>query len=56
MSNYPVPPPIYAPAPKNYNAGDSREPLLAGPSSAGGIYDQPNPGELPDDFKVKESL
>ena len=57
MSNYPVPPPSYPAVPKKYNAADdSREPLLAGPSSGGGIYDQPNPGELPDDFKVKDSL
>jgi hypothetical protein len=55
MSNYPVPPPSYAPGSKNYQAAeDSREPLLSGPSSGGGIYDQPNPGELPDDFKVQD--
>jgi len=55
MSNYPVPPPSYAPAPKNYHAADSREPLLPGPSSGGGIYDQPDVGDLPDDFKVKST-
>lgn len=57
MSNYPVPPPTYGPPgstqKSNYRSfDDSREPLLAGSSSGRGIYDQPNPGDLPDDFKV----
>ncbi|ETW80690.1 hypothetical protein HETIRDRAFT_410024 [Heterobasidion irregulare TC 32-1] len=60
MSQYPVPPPSYGatvPSPKSPTAGDSlREPLLGSPrfeagSSSGGIYNQPSPGELPDDFK-----
>ncbi|KAA1471837.1 UPF0005-domain-containing protein [Dentipellis sp. KUC8613] len=59
MSQYPVPPPSYGatPATKNNAHDESSEPLLgsprfgdAGPSS-GGIYDQPRPGDLPDDFK-----
>ena len=62
MSQYPVPPPSYGatvPSPKSPTAGDSlREPLLGSPrfeagSSSGGIYNQPSPGELPDDFKVR---
>ncbi|KAF8973036.1 UPF0005-domain-containing protein [Flammula alnicola] len=59
MSDYPVPPPAYGPdgsqqKPKYYQSvnDDSREPLLAsshrGPG--GGIYDQPAPGNVPDDF------
>ncbi|KDR75125.1 hypothetical protein GALMADRAFT_98318 [Galerina marginata CBS 339.88] len=65
MSNYPVPPPAYGPGgsnPKsNYNSVDdeSREPLLAGSSRSGGgggIYDQPNQGDLPDDFKYGVSV
>jgi FtsH-binding integral membrane protein len=57
MSNYPVPPPAYGPASPqkpNYHSFDneSREPLLASSSrGGGGIYDQPNQGDLPDDFK-----
>lgn len=58
MSNYPVPPPTYGPAgptqnPNYHSFNDSREPLLAGSSSGRGIYDQPIPGDLPDDFKVR---
>jgi FtsH-binding integral membrane protein len=61
MSNYPVPPPTYGPAgstqKSNYHSfDDSREPLLAGSSSGQGIYDQPNPGDLPDDFKYGVSV
>ncbi|KAG5342663.1 hypothetical protein C0989_010631 [Termitomyces sp. Mn162] len=56
---YPVPPPSYgasAPAkPNNHYFSDreAQEPLLAGASSsgAGGYYDQPGQGDLPDDFK-----
>ncbi|KAI0314285.1 UPF0005-domain-containing protein [Amylostereum chailletii] len=61
MSNYPVPPPSYGsttPSPKDTHFNESAEPLLAsqrvyeaGPSSGNGIYDQPAPGDLPDDFK-----
>jgi FtsH-binding integral membrane protein len=51
--SYPVPPPSYSSA-KPHPDGSS-EPLLGGPratgSGAGGIYDQPAPGDLPDDFK-----
>lgn len=61
MSNqYPAPPPAYGPAGStqkpNYNSfEETREPLLAGSSrgGGGGFYDQPNPGDLPDDFKVR---
>jgi hypothetical protein len=59
MSNYPVPPPAYGPAPTQKNSNyhsvdDTREPLLASSSrgGGGGIYDQPDQGDLPDDFKV----
>ncbi|KAI0063489.1 UPF0005-domain-containing protein [Artomyces pyxidatus] len=64
MSQYPVPPPSYGattPSPKTPVASDeSGHPLLsprytdAGPSS--GIYNQPAPGELPDDFKYGVSV
>ncbi|KAF6763152.1 glutamate binding protein [Ephemerocybe angulata] len=58
MSNYPVPPPAYA-NPKrdhNYHSTDNQdtEPLLAGSSS--GIYNQPEAGDLPDDFKYGVSV
>ncbi|KAG6869104.1 hypothetical protein C0993_001669 [Termitomyces sp. T159_Od127] len=56
--HYPVPPPSYgtsAPAKShnNYSSNaEAQEPLLAGGSSgAGGYYDQPDQGDLPDDFK-----
>jgi hypothetical protein len=56
MSQYTVPPPNYRPAsPKNnYRSvdDDARSPLLGNASGSGGFYDQPAPGELPDDFKV----
>ncbi|TFY76843.1 hypothetical protein EWM64_g7170 [Hericium alpestre] len=58
MSQYPVPPPSYgaAPAPSKHHAHDeAEEPLLGSPrrpgSSSSHVYDQPMPGELPDDFK-----
>jgi FtsH-binding integral membrane protein len=64
MSQYPVPPPSYGASgstPKPHHSfarGDeSHEPLLGGSSSppfrsgGGGIYDQPDQGDLPDDFK-----
>ncbi|KAF9567939.1 UPF0005-domain-containing protein [Agrocybe pediades] len=56
MSNYPVDPPAYGPSnaqKPNYHAADqAREPLLGSSSrGGGGIYEQPNAGELPDDFK-----
>jgi len=60
MSNYPVPPPAYGPTAaqqnSNYHSVDeTREPLLATSSrgGAGGFYDQPDQGDLPDDFKVR---
>ncbi|KAF8160722.1 UPF0005-domain-containing protein [Crassisporium funariophilum] len=65
MSNYPLPPPAYGQSPSaqkpNYHSIDeeSREPLLASSSrggGAGGIYDQPNQGDLPDDFKYGVSV
>jgi hypothetical protein len=62
MSQYPAPPPSYQAPPKaqrSYFPGeDDHEPLLGGssngpgPSSGGGIYNQPSEGDLPDDFKV----
>jgi hypothetical protein len=63
MSNYPKPPPSYSPSKPAYGSiEDSREPLLGsrrspepGPS-AGGIYDQPRPGDVPDDFKYGVSV
>ncbi|KAL4073792.1 inhibitor of apoptosis-promoting Bax1-domain-containing protein [Scleroderma citrinum] len=54
-TSYPVPPPSYqatgtSKAP--YIPTDATEPLLGRPSSPGGrIYDQPEAGDLPDDFK-----
>ena len=59
MSNYPKPPPSYSPSKPTYGSTeDHREPLLGdrrspspGPS-AGGIYNQPRFGDVPDDFKV----
>ncbi|KAF8647163.1 hypothetical protein AX16_006993 [Volvariella volvacea WC 439] len=67
MSQYPVPPPSYGSAdstprskPKNFWSERDREayePLVGGPSSSGhGIYNQPAPGELPDDFKYGVSV
>lgn len=60
MSNYPVPPPAYGPAatqqnPKYQSVDESHEPLLASSShgGAGGVYDQPDERDLPDDFKVR---
>ena len=61
MSQYPIPPPSYgstSPSPKSPNS-----PFYSGVSyhdepgsSAGGIYNQPAPGDLPDDFKVGSLL
>ena len=60
MSNYPVPPPAYGPATTQQNSkyqsvNESNEPLLASSSrgGAGGVYDQPDERDLPDDFKVR---
>ena len=56
MSQYPIPPPSYgstSPSPKTPNP-----PIYSGvsyhdePGSSAGIYNQPAPGDLPDDFKV----
>ena len=62
MSHYTAPPPSYKTDTNSkpiYSRGDeSREPLLgspraaAGPSS-GAIFDQPDEGDLPDDFKAR---
>ncbi|KAJ6500052.1 UPF0005-domain-containing protein [Mycena vitilis] len=52
--SYPLPPPSYgasgaSPKPAR---DDAREPLLAGPSNqSNSIFDQPDPGDVPDDFK-----
>ena len=63
MSNYPVPPPAYGPTATQQNSkyqsvDDSHEPLLASSSrgGAGGVYDQPDQHDLPDDFKVRSVL
>jgi len=62
MSNYPVPPPGYPAASQktsNYHSVDgSSEPLLASSSrgEAGGIYDQPDERDIPDDFKYGVSV
>jgi hypothetical protein len=66
MSNYPQPPPSYSPSKPTYGSTEeNREPLLGGRrspepgTSAGGIYNQPRFGDVPDDFKVsygKDSL
>ncbi len=56
MSQYPIPPPSYgstSPSPKSPNAqvySGIRYQDEPGPSA--GIYNQPAPGDLPDDFKV----
>ncbi|KAI0298534.1 UPF0005-domain-containing protein [Russula brevipes] len=60
MSQYPVPPPSYgstSPSPKSPNA-----PIYSGnryqdePGPSVGIYNQPAPGDLPDDFKYGVSV
>ncbi|KAJ6594062.1 UPF0005-domain-containing protein [Mycena capillaripes] len=52
MSQYPVPPPSYgARATPKPTRDEAEEPLLAGSSSQGGIWDQPEAGDVPDDFK-----
>ncbi|KAG6335953.1 hypothetical protein ID866_3129 [Astraeus odoratus] len=54
-SNYPVPPPSYQATGTSKAPSiprDATEPLLGRPHSPGGaIYDQPESGDLPDDFK-----
>ncbi|KAJ7703036.1 inhibitor of apoptosis-promoting Bax1-domain-containing protein [Mycena rosella] len=56
MSQYSVPPPSYGagatPKPGPSARDESREPLLGSSShSGGGIFDQPEAGDVPDDFK-----
>jgi hypothetical protein len=57
-SQYPVPPPSYVPSgssskPVRFPEDDVSSPLLGrSRSPGGGIYDQPQQGDLPDDFKV----
>ncbi|KAJ7924974.1 UPF0005-domain-containing protein [Mycena leptocephala] len=52
MSQYPVPPPSYGAAAPKPTRDEVHEPLLGGPSSqSGGIFDQPEAGDVPDDFK-----
>jgi len=55
MSNYLIPPPSYGTTDGRKNGRDSQEPLVAQSSTggSGSFYDQPAPGELPDDFKVR---
>ncbi|KIK79131.1 hypothetical protein PAXRUDRAFT_834250 [Paxillus rubicundulus Ve08.2h10] len=54
-SQYPVPPPLYQPsgsATKPKYGSNPSEPLLGrSRSPGGGIYDQPEQGDVPDDFK-----
>ena len=60
MADYNAPPPPYPgrpgkAVPPDYDEEASRpllSPQSAGRSGAGGIYDQPNLGEIPDDFLV----
>jgi len=63
MSNHPQPPPSYSTSKPAYGSTeDTREPLLGGRrspqpgSSAGGIYNQPHFGDVPDDFKYGVSV
>jgi len=61
MSQYPQPPPSYGtsgsnPKPNNYQSDDQQYGTLLGSprgqsSATQGIYDQPEPGDIPDDFK-----
>ncbi|KAJ7780501.1 glutamate binding protein [Mycena maculata] len=53
MSEYPVPPPSYGASTthKPTTRDDTREPLLGSSSQGGGIFDQPEAGDVPDDFK-----
>ncbi|KAJ7287810.1 UPF0005-domain-containing protein [Mycena rebaudengoi] len=58
MSQYPVSPPAYgasgsAPKINTSSRDETREPLLGSPSHSGGggIFDQPEAGDVPDDFK-----
>ncbi|KAF7361755.1 UPF0005-domain-containing protein [Mycena venus] len=52
MSQYPVPPPSYGAAAPKPSAHEAQEPLLGSPShQAGGIFDQPDVDDVPDDFK-----
>jgi hypothetical protein len=56
-SQYPVPPPSYIPSGPSrklaFAEDDATSPLLGrSRSPGGGIYDQPQQGDLPDDFKV----
>src|ERR1700742_2891088 len=57
MSQYPIPPPSYgstSPSPRSPKAqiySSNRYQDEPGPSV--GIYNQPPPGDLPDDFKVR---
>lgn len=54
MSSYPVPPPGYGTTNAQQGRNEVHEPLLGRSSrdEPGGFYDQPAPGELPDDFKA----
>ncbi|KAF7376278.1 UPF0005-domain-containing protein [Mycena sanguinolenta] len=51
-AQYPQPPPSYGAAPTKPARDEAFEPLLGGPShQAGGIFDQPDTDDVPDDFK-----
>ncbi|CAK5281600.1 unnamed protein product [Mycena citricolor] len=53
MTSYPVaPPPSYGTAPTKPSRDEAQEPLLGSSSrSGGGIFDQPDADDVPDDFK-----
>ncbi|KXN90945.1 Bax inhibitor 1 [Leucoagaricus sp. SymC.cos] len=58
MSSYPVPPPSYGTTDGRNSGREVREPLLGESSrgAAGGFFDQPASGDLPDDFKYGVSV
>jgi len=55
MSTYTQPPPSYGTAPTK-NTPAATDPVFAGSSSGGAYYDQPDPTDLPDDFKYGVSV
>lgn len=59
MTSYPVPPPSYGAAngsPRRASFDETRDPLLGASGSRNGYYDQPEAGDIPDDFKVRSSV
>jgi len=59
-SNYPQAPPTYGSVPNKPHADEAGEPLLtrsaAGPSTGGGVFEQPGHDDVPDDFKYGVSV